>query len=228
MTMHLALFKENLESFARNHKNEINKNPVFRRRFQQMCEKVGVDPLASHKGFWAEFLGVGDFYYELSVQVIDVCLATQSHNGGLLSMDELLVRLARRRGEHSQRISEDDVHRAIRKVAVLGNGFRVLRVGSRRMVVSVPLEMNRDHVAVMELAGPRGWVTAAACCRQLQWPLERVELVLHVMMEEGMTWVDEQMLDGQLAYWFPSLVEQGQWSATLRDDLSEPRPGAPC
>jgi len=24
-----------------------------------------VDPLASNKGFWAELLGIGDFYYEL-------------------------------------------------------------------------------------------------------------------------------------------------------------------
>lgn len=30
-----------------------------------MCAKVGVDPLASNKGFWAELLGIGDFYYEL-------------------------------------------------------------------------------------------------------------------------------------------------------------------
>jgi hypothetical protein len=30
---------------------------------------TGVDPLASNKGFWAQLLGVGDFYYELAVQV---------------------------------------------------------------------------------------------------------------------------------------------------------------
>ena len=30
---------------------------------------TGVDPLASNKGFWAQVLGVGDFYYELAVQV---------------------------------------------------------------------------------------------------------------------------------------------------------------
>jgi hypothetical protein len=30
-----------------------------------MCAKVGVDPLASNKGVWAELLGIGDFYYEI-------------------------------------------------------------------------------------------------------------------------------------------------------------------
>ena len=45
--------------------NDIKKNPAFRAQFHEMCAKVGVDPLASNKGFWAELLGIGDFYYEL-------------------------------------------------------------------------------------------------------------------------------------------------------------------
>lgn len=45
--------------------NDIRKNPTFRSQFHEMCAKVGVDPLASNKGFWAELLGIGDFYYEL-------------------------------------------------------------------------------------------------------------------------------------------------------------------
>ena len=39
-----------------------------------MCSKIGVDPLASSKGFWAQLLGVGDFYYELGVQIVEVTL----------------------------------------------------------------------------------------------------------------------------------------------------------
>lgn len=45
-----------------------------------------VDPLASNKGFWAEVLGVGDFYYELAVQIVEICLATRSENGGLMTL----------------------------------------------------------------------------------------------------------------------------------------------
>ena len=47
---------------------------------------TGVDPLASNKGFWAEILGVGDFYYELGVQIADVCMATRPLNGGLIEI----------------------------------------------------------------------------------------------------------------------------------------------
>lgn len=30
--------------------------------------------LAANKGFWAQMLGFGDFYYELGVQIVEVCL----------------------------------------------------------------------------------------------------------------------------------------------------------
>lgn len=54
-----------------------------------MCANVGVDPLASNKGMWAQLLGFGDFYYELGVQVVEACLATRSMNGGLMDLDSL-------------------------------------------------------------------------------------------------------------------------------------------
>lgn len=46
---------------------DIRKNPTFRAQFHEICAKVGVDPLASSKGFWAEPLQIGDFYYELGL-----------------------------------------------------------------------------------------------------------------------------------------------------------------
>ena len=48
---------------------DITRDPAFRAQFHAMCSAAGVDPLASNKGFWAEMLGFGDFYYELGVQI---------------------------------------------------------------------------------------------------------------------------------------------------------------
>ena len=67
MTSQLKEFKENLEQFALKHKKEISKNPVFRGQFLKMCRQIGVDPLSSNKGYFADVLGVGDFYYEIAV-----------------------------------------------------------------------------------------------------------------------------------------------------------------
>lgn len=47
-----------------------------------MCASIGVDPLSSGKGFWS-VLGIGDFYYELAVQIVEVCLGNQLINDEL-------------------------------------------------------------------------------------------------------------------------------------------------
>ena len=74
MTSQLSEFKASLEAFAVKHKQEINRNPVFRNQFLKMCKQIGVDPLSSNKGFWVDVLGVGDFYYELAVSCIIIML----------------------------------------------------------------------------------------------------------------------------------------------------------
>lgn len=102
----IGVFKEKLESFAQTHKDSINSDPVFRMHFQTMCRRIGVDPLASNKGFWAQTLGLGDFYYELAVQMIEICLRTRGENGGMISMGELLRRLRLKRGAKSTTITE--------------------------------------------------------------------------------------------------------------------------
>lgn len=70
-------------------REDVRKDPVFRAQFHTMCANVGVDPLASNKGMWAQLMGFGDFYYELGVQVVEACLATRSVNGGLMDLDAL-------------------------------------------------------------------------------------------------------------------------------------------
>jgi ESCRT-II complex subunit VPS22 len=49
--------------------------------------------MIANKGVWATVLGVGDFYYELSVQILDICMKSREHTGGLLSVQELLKQL---------------------------------------------------------------------------------------------------------------------------------------
>ncbi|KAI2583812.1 SNF8 isoform 2 [Pan troglodytes] len=106
MSKQLDMFKTNLEEFASKHKQEIRKNPEFRVQFQDMCATIGVDPLASGKGFWSEMLGVGDFYYELGVQIIEVCLALKHRNGGLITLEELHQQVLKGRGKFAQDVSQ--------------------------------------------------------------------------------------------------------------------------
>ncbi|KAJ3115750.1 ESCRT-II subunit protein snf8 [Phlyctochytrium bullatum] len=148
----LDIFKENLEEFARKYKKDIRQDPAFRSHFQKMCTSIGVDPLASNKGFWSELLGVGDFYYELGVQVIEICIATRERNGGLMDIVEVKQNVEKMRGKNAQAISEDDIIRSIKNLKPLGSGFEIITVGDRKMVQSVPRELNADFSTVLSLS----------------------------------------------------------------------------
>ena len=144
-------FTESLKKFSLEHKGEIAKHPEFRIRFHALCRSVGIDPLTSSKGMWAELLGVGDFYYELAVQIVDVCISTRNHNGGIIELSELHSRLNQLR-TNTGHISNDDIVRAIGKLNVLRSGYSIIHVGNQTLIQSVPSELNTDHKALIELA----------------------------------------------------------------------------
>ncbi|KAJ8927169.1 hypothetical protein NQ314_020445 [Rhamnusium bicolor] len=199
MTKQLEIFKVNLEEFASKHKNEIRKNPEFRRQFQEMCASIGVDPLSSGKGFWS-VLGIGDFYYELAVQIVEVCLATNDKNGGLIGLDELRTRLINARGQSKQHqeISKDDLMRAAQKLKIFGSGFNY-------MVQSVPGELSMDHSAILQQAEKnQGFISVCYLRRELNWETERSQKALDHMVNQGLSWVDLQNPQEKL-YYFPSL-----------------------
>ncbi|RXI03535.1 hypothetical protein DVH24_004187 [Malus domestica] len=203
MKEQLTTFRTQLEDFARKHKNDIRKNPAFRSQFHNMCTKVGVDPLASNKGFWAELLGIGDFYYELGVQIVDICLATRPHNGGLINLQELCSLLRQRRKSDREAVSEDDCLRAISKLKVLGNGYEVISVGKRKLVRSVPTELNKDHNEILELAQAQGFVTVPEVERRLSWTTGRAIDAFDTLLDEGLAMIDDGHKDGVRRYWFP-------------------------
>jgi len=201
------VFRSNLEEFATKHREEIRRNPQFRAQFQQMCAAIGVDPLASSKGFWSKMLGVGDFYYELGVQIIEVCIAASHRSGGLMTMDKLREKLVLSRGRNKQEISNDDILMAIRKLKTLGNGFTLIPLGDhtgRYLIQSIPGELTLDHTTVLQEAETQGYVSPSQLKAKLGWESERVQRTLDYMITEGLAWIDEQSSKDKL-YWFPGL-----------------------
>ncbi|KAM7029760.1 vacuolar-sorting protein SNF8 isoform 4-T4 [Acridotheres tristis] len=205
MSKQLETFRTHLEAFASKHKQEIRKSPEFRLQFQDMCATIGVDPLASGKGFWAEMLGVGDFYYELGVQIIEVCLALKHRNGGLITLEELQQQVLKGRGKFAQDVSQDDLLRAIKKLKVLGNGFGIIPVGGTFLVQSVPAELNMDHTVVLQLAEKKGFVTVSEIRGSLKWEMERAKQ--DHLLKEGMAWLDLQA-PAEPQFWFPALFPE--------------------
>ena len=220
----LHSFKSKLEDFALRHAGDIRADPGFRARFHAMCATVGVDPLASSKGAWAQLLGIGDWYAALGVAVVEACLASRSVDGGLT--DAGLVRAyVSKKGFSSSSdasskdremidgVTDDDVERAVRALSALGSGFSVVKVGERRLVRSVPGELSDDGGAVLEFATGSSssnsggcsdsgggndsgcWTTAARLSQGLGWGPERASTALERLLADGVALADDQFVD---------------------------------
>lgn len=215
-------FRGHLEVFARKHKDAIRKDPKFRAKFAEMCNKLGVDPLASNKGFWAKLLGVGDYYYSLGVKIINLTISTREINGGIMDVEEVVSRLkaqnqraieaVRRVGRSSESItldevSSEDVLKAIQNVSILGSGLRIETLGKRKVLVSVPTEMSQDHTAVLDLASKMQGVglSPEMISQELGWDVSRAKQACLELAAETFAWWDSV----EDKYWFPGFIPGG-------------------
>lgn len=197
-----------LTEFAKKHRHEIQQDPAFRHQFLQMCAPLGVDPLSRENSFWGKLLGMGDFYYELAVKVAEVCIASRSRNGGIISIQEVKEILEKRHtkfqlgGQKTQTYSKQDIQTAISKLSTLGGGFRTVQVGSSIMIVSVPTELDNDHMAIMVLAqDTRAGISRIQVQKSTGWNEERTQRALDLLLTQGMAWLDTYK--GEKLYWFP-------------------------
>jgi ESCRT-II complex subunit VPS22 len=215
VTSTLEDFRQTIADFAVKYKDRINEDAEFRQQFHQMCNSTGIDPLASNKGFWADLLGVGDYYFEIAVRVIDLCVRGRRVTGGILPLDELVCKLNERNRNDARvklkakassaavtEVSEADVRRAVDKLHVLGNGFRVLDVNGRAMVVSVPTELSNDHQAILALCQENGSVSEGQLRSAKKWTRERCRSVIDPLVRDGLVWLDVHA--GETHIYFPA------------------------
>lgn len=153
---------------------------------------------------------MSDFYYELAVQIIEICNSSQERTGGLIYLDQVLDRIKRVRNRFVNEVSLDDCKRAIRKLDVFGNSFTLIPMGHGRfMIQSVPDGMSNDHSQVVKLAETnQGLVTSRLLLEQLKWDVYRVESVINFLIKEGLVWVDEHTSSNgatDASYYFPGL-----------------------
>ncbi|GAA6031755.1 hypothetical protein JCM8097_001972 [Rhodosporidiobolus ruineniae] len=204
----LTTFQAALSSFSSNHRHKILSDPAFRTHFSQLCHQLGVDPLGGgSKGLWDK-IGLGDWYYALGVQVVDVCLRARERGGGLVPLEEVLREVAKLRGGAASTtpasskdkdkdkaatnttgaVSEGDIARAIEALDPLGCGYALLVVGGKKVVRCAPGGLDRDSLVVVEAASAtgRGSVTrdevraftAAQAGGAAAWEWDRVDRAL--------------------------------------------------
>jgi ESCRT-II complex subunit VPS22 len=124
------------------------------------------------------------------------------------------------------RISEEDVIRAIRVLKPLGAGYEVIELGGlesddkqrpggkaragggRKMVCSVPRELDEDQSVVLGVAREgAGRVTEGMIVRRTGWTVDRARSALeNAHVRDGLCWVDEQDEECGRAYWVVSVM----------------------
>ena len=234
----LASFREALLTFSRQHRDDIRADPAFRHQFTKMCSVLGVDPLSGPTngkssgaaGFWGG-LGLGEWSYELCVQVVDVCVSTRAGNGGMIEMRDLIRRVGKMRGlpdvdsssstaagtsvqkgrsRNTGEITKEDVTRAISLLSPLA-GYSVIPIGGIEFVRSVPRELDTDQSALLVVAATTGGkLTESRIKRELGWGDVRARQAMEdSVMREGLGWVDEQ--DTEWSVWLmPAVNFEGQ------------------
>ena len=200
-------FKRDLETFAAKYKDKISEDPVFRRQFLEMCTKIGVDPLVSSKNFWSEVFGFGDYYYSLAVKISRLAMESRASHGGLIAVQELIEKLkATSTIGMLDNVSEDDVRRAISSLSVLGNGFRIVELGDRKIpyLVTVSINFSEDHESILSLCQEKGYVNVEMCENQLGWETARFTLVTDTLLKQGLVWVD--IHEGMWNFYIPAVM----------------------
>ena len=188
-----------------------------------MCNVVGVDPLAgSHvrakaggkgdgqaqgggmQSLWARMLGhdLNDFYFEVAVRIVELCRRTRGENGGLVGVKECreIVAKGRKIGSGIE-VSEDDVLRAVKSLEPLGSGFRLVTIGNKMFIRSVPKELNTDQATVLEVLQLLGSVTVSLLRANLSWDKARSLTVLEDLLADSLVWIDMQCDEAE--YWSP-------------------------
>ncbi|KAG8530023.1 uncharacterized protein KY384_005505 [Bacidia gigantensis] len=141
----------------------------------------------------------------VAVRVVEVCRSSRGENGGLISVEECTGRVGRGKGLGGElEVSDDDILRAVKSLAPLGSGFSIVTVGSKRMIRSIPKELNSDQSTVLEVMQILGYVTCSMLEDNLRWDRARAETVIEDLLGDSLVWVDEQAPEKE--YWSPAFM----------------------
>lgn len=147
-------------------------------------------------------LGIGDFYYELAVQIVEICFSMRAETGGLLEMNFLISKLKKMRGNKSE-ITEEDVERSIKTLEPLGSGYEIIKLNTRTFVQSVPRELSQDQSNLLRKASERGGKINYEAFFAV-WTTERFENTVSALLAEGLVWVDSKTGNMEPDYWIAS------------------------
>lgn len=148
---------------------------------------------------------MNDFYFEIAVRIVEVCRATRDENGGMMALSEVKTRVKKGRGIGGGiEVSDDDIRRAVESLSPLGSGFKIMELGGKQMIRSVPKELNTDQSTVLEVIQVLGYVTVSMLQVNLNWDKARAMAVIDDLVADSLVWIDSQCEETE--YWSPTFI----------------------
>lgn len=161
------VLKDNLSKYSEKYGEEIRQNKEKRAKFNQICNRIGIDPIVSKKSMWGKF---SDFYNQLSVQILRICEKQREYNGGLMKVDEIVSIF--NRSYPSNQITKDDVFKSVETLSKLGTGCQIV---NNQYVSTVPFDLSQDQVILIKMAEKNGYVSRNLASEQ-GWDHGRFDL----------------------------------------------------
>lgn len=131
--------------------------------------------------------------------IIRICVQTRPRNGGIIPLEELVERIQKSGSKCRDKASIEDVKRAIKKLSVLGNGFRIIELASSSYVVSVPTEMSNDQQMLIEVCSEHGRASASLLKEERGWDELRFAQAVSLLLQEELIWQDDNNGRGTIA-----------------------------
>lgn len=197
-------FNLGLSELAKNHKDEIRRDKEWQKDFFSLCYTVGVDPLSSSKGFWADIFGSGDYYKHLTVSIINICIKTQIENGGLIPFNDLINYL--RDTMNNNNINGDDIKRCIIQIQNLSPEYQVVNINNTEMLYSVPKELSSHQKTILSYLSNKNkpiienYVNVNIVMNLCKTNRELAKSILQNMLEDNLLWVDKQGGSDEIYY----------------------------
>ncbi|CAK9441754.1 uncharacterized protein LODBEIA_P56220 [Lodderomyces beijingensis] len=218
LLVQLQIFRSALMSFINDHGDEILHNPVFRAKFNQITQSIGMDPLdlllysnTRQQQQQQQKKDQGNFIVGLSVKVVEICQETRDLNGGLIPLKELqsIVNAQASLSLDLQLdVSIKNIESAIRLLNTMGTkNYEMVVINNDKWLKFASLDnLSQDQIKIYELCQfMGGYVTIRLLQDNFQWDKIRCENVITEMMMNGMLWIDLQG-EGGTQYWEPSWI----------------------
>ena len=202
--------QSSLKSIVMNQKKQLEKDEEYQKRFYKLCNDIGVDPFTQKKGFLSGLLNknLDEFYKQLGMRVLGVCLDTRYENGGLIKLSEIKERLnSNSDGTKAGHVQSADIRMAVEKLSVLSSSLCIVHIedeegGEVEYIKSADMELSGDSLKILAKANRRkGKLQVADMGHDTngKWKKE-----LDLFVDQGIAWIDVH--EGLTTYYFPTIV----------------------